>query len=677
MKQKLILAVDDDPKMRELLQVVLESAGFAVRAAAGGEAALRMIQESPPDLLITDIVLPNFDGLELVRRARRLPGLSDIPVLLISGILRSSLLGKEAMTLGKAEVMSKPLDIEELVKRASKLMNVEAEADVRTRAARRLERLRRAYLRTLPERIDRLQSDWFEYLNAGGVSALERVHRTVHAMAGTGGTLGLQRLGELAAEAEVIVGRLLARRQDVDPEVRRKMAVFLSTLVQAFGQIPSWAGIESAVAPEGEDGGGTGDGTAVLLIEDEESLARHLVFGMRSFGYHVTWAKTQEEAMQVLEARRFSATILDLILRDDANAGFAFLKQLRKGLDDRTGVVMVVSQRDDLEARLTALRMGAGSYLHKPVTIETIVEHLDRELGLVHEDEPFRVLVVDDDEIAMRQSVDILGAAGMTAVGVNEPARAVDEARRLSPDLMLVDLHLTECSGLELARVLRQDEALIFVPVVLVAPEEDEILRLEAVSAGVVDVLVKPVAPELLVAHSRARAQRGRILRRLGSHDSLTGLLNHGSVLTQLRSEVARCEREGGELAIAMVDLDGFKQLNDRLGHMVGDRVLKTVARVLKQRLRRTDFVGRYGGDEFLLVMAGTDAAGAASVLAEVRRDLAPLLEEYGEPDSRVTVSIGVADFPAHEDVAGLLEAADRALYRAKAEGKDRLAIAE
>ncbi len=667
-----VLVVDDDPKMRELLQIVLESAGFRTRAAADGEAALELVHEDLPGLVITDVVLPRKNGLELAETLRADPGTEGIPIVLVSGVHRGSLLGREAAQVGAAEFLQKPIDLEQFVETVSRILGTNSDTEGASGLKGRVDRLRQAYIRSLPERIDQLEMDWISYLKDGSPGSLQRLHRTVHGIAGTAGTLGLEQLGELAREVEDGLEDVLGDPRHFGPELKRRISVVISTLKEAFGEVPSWAGPvvsgdstrRTAQAPLG-----------VLLLEDEENAARRLAFGLEAFGYRIRWAGTADQAKEVLRSGPALATVVDLILGDDRAGGFNFLSGLKEeGLDP--GPVVVLSARHDLEARLEALRAGALTYLTKPAAMEQVVDALDQVVGTTEEEGPFRVLVVDDDPAGARRLADVLEGAGMSAMAVDDVEQAVQKARELVPDLILVDEDLTVCSGLELAQVLRQVEPLVSVPILMMAASDEEERRVEVISAGVVGVLTKPIDPAFLVSFCRARALMGRELRRRASHDGLTGVLTHVAVLEQLRAELARCVRDGCQLTVAMIDLDGFKQLNDRLGHLTGDRVLKTVGRTLHRRLRRSDVVGRYGGDEFLAVLPGSTARQAAAVMEELRQDLAPLLEEYGEPEARVTVSIGLAEFPEFGDMARLLEAADRALYEAKENGRDQIVIA-
>jgi diguanylate cyclase (GGDEF)-like protein len=189
------------------------------------------------------------------------------------------------------------------------------------------------------------------------------------------------------------------------------------------------------------------------------------------------------------------------------------------------------------------------------------------------------------------------------------------------------------------------------------------------------DFLSKPVTAQGLIASVRQRAQRHRVLRTHMEHDGLTGLLNHSALKERLVLELARAERLASPLALVMIDLDHFKQVNDSHGHAAGDRVLRALARLLRDRLRRTDIIGRYGGEEFGALLPDTDAATATQVVEKLRAAFAAIEHGAGEQRFRVTLSAGIAASPPIKDSETLAAAADAALYRSKLDGRNRVSL--
>jgi diguanylate cyclase (GGDEF)-like protein len=190
------------------------------------------------------------------------------------------------------------------------------------------------------------------------------------------------------------------------------------------------------------------------------------------------------------------------------------------------------------------------------------------------------------------------------------------------------------------------------------------------------DFLTKPIMPSHLVSSITIRAQRSRILREFMVRDSLTGLLNHTETKARLNLEVARAKRNGEQVTFAMLDIDHFKRVNDTFGHLAGDGVIKSISRLLQQRLRKTDIIGRYGGEEFAVILPNTGTFNAEKVLNEIRESFSNIRHQGEKIEFAATFSCGIASFPQYQDPFQLNTAADQALYLAKDSGRNRLVVA-
>ncbi|MBA2922835.1 GGDEF domain-containing protein [Pseudomonas sp. P7] len=179
----------------------------------------------------------------------------------------------------------------------------------------------------------------------------------------------------------------------------------------------------------------------------------------------------------------------------------------------------------------------------------------------------------------------------------------------------------------------------------------------------------------VLLAKERSEA----LLQHMALRDVLTGILNRRAILDQFSTELERARRDGSSLAVAMVDIDHFKHINDRYGHLAGDEVIRHCANHLTQRIRHSDSIGRYGGEEFLILLPSTNIEGALSVLDKLRTSLAESSAQYGEAKISVRISIGVCCVVPDEGdaIANLLAKADAALYEAKASGRNTLKLVQ
>lgn len=328
-----------------------------------------------------------------------------------------------------------------------------------------------------------------------------------------------------------------------------------------------------------------------------------------------------------------------------------------------------------LAQRIAAVRLGMAGFFTPPVDAAQLVDRLDKLLRDDREETP-KVLVVEDSPAQAAFIEAVLKQAGMHPKVIIDPMLAWGALSEVQPELILMDMYMPGCTGEELAKVIRQQPAWLSVPIVFLSAETDSTRQQEAMSLGGDDFLTKPIAPDRLIAAVWSRVRRYRSLRALMMRDSLTGLLNHTTAKERLHLEVLRAQRHGHPLSFAMVDIDHFKRVNDTWGHPTGDRVIKNLARLLGQRLRATDIVGRYGGEEFAVVLPETPGSHAVQVMNTLREVFATLPQGNAEQPFQATFSCGIASLPDHASAKALTEAADAALYEAKRGGRNQVCAA-
>jgi len=413
------------------------------------------------------------------------------------------------------------------------------------------------------------------------------------------------------------------------------------------------------------------EGRAIYLCEDDPGLCRALAAQLRCFGFEVAAYESLEAFRAAALRTRPRAIVMEMAYPGRPRGGAEAAAEI---LARHPVPLVFLTSESDLPNRLAAVRAGAGAYFVKPVNVTSLAGTLSA-LTREEEPEPCRVLIVDDDWALAEMNAAILQEVGMATRTVNDPLAALPHLLEFRPDLILMDMHMPGCNGMELARAIRQIDSYLSIPIVFLSSETDLDLQSDARRTGGDEFLVKPIKPGHLISAVFPRAERMRLIRTQMVMDGMTGLLNHTATKAFLDDTASRAGRDGGEFCFAMIDLDLFKKVNDTYGHPVGDRVLVALAGLLRQCLRKSDLVGRYGGEEFAVILPGCSLPQAVACLEQIRERFSQIRFDAGEGGFHSTLSCGVASFRDFPDSGRLCQAADQALYRAKHEGRNRVAV--
>jgi len=532
----------------------------------------------------------------------------------------------------------------------------------------------------LPERLREVEEGWRQVREtAWSEESVKTLHRLAHSLAGAGATFGFLTVTEAARELEkplkAIVQNAAPHPDDSVVEGLldglRRAARPADSAPQAAPHPPEASASEKAEKAS-PAAGVEPEQLVVLLLESDPDLGAQLARQLGRFGFRVRLLSSIEEIEDQMEHEAPRAILMDL----DAPTAPPDRAQRIASLRRRNPAVKIafLSSRTDLEARLEAVRAGGEAFFIKPVDVGTLVERLDLLTG--HgPGEPYRILILDDDPDLARYYAEVLTAAGMQAMASGNPLEIMESIAAFQPDLILLDIYMPACAGSEIAAVLRQREGTLSTPIVFLSTENGIDEQLAALSLGGDEFLTKPIAPRHLMAAVTARARYARLLRSLIAKDGLTGLLNHSTLIQRIESEVSRASRFGGSLSCAMLDVDRFKQINDTYGHAAGDRLLRSLSLFLKQRLRRSDIIGRYGGDEIAVLLPSTDAGTAHQVMSGICQSFSQIRHHAGSETFTATLTGGIATYPGLSTPEMLIEAADHALYTAKRAGRDRVEI--
>lgn len=298
-----------------------------------------------------------------------------------------------------------------------------------------------------------------------------------------------------------------------------------------------------------------------------------------------------------------------------------------------------------------------------------------------------RILAAEDDLTSRLMLVAVLKKMGHEVIPASSGREAWDELQKPdAPRLVVLDWMMPEIEGIEICRRVRQIPTTDPPYLILLTAKDDVDSIVTGLNAGANDYLIKPykiaelearigVGQRMLGLQAELNEMR-EALAHEATHDSLTGALNRRAIYEALSHEFSRASRKTSSFSVCMCDIDFFKQINDKHGHLAGDDVLKELVRTLQSNVRDYDMVGRYGGEEFLIIAPDPGGIEDNHLFERLRSVVADTKFSTQVGNISVTISMGVARFTQERTIDELIAAADEALYRAKADGRNRVVYA-
>lgn len=499
--------------------------------------------------------------------------------------------------------------------------------------------------------------------NPHDVQAVQKLAHHFHGLAGLGTTYGYPLVSELADEGEATILPLAKRA--VPPPI--PLVSRWRTLVEAM---------EGAIVQDGEPAPAAIAvlkvvNFEILIAEGDAGSATDLRTALEQEGIVVRVASTRAAAIEAIMTRPPDALITDVVLPD--GSGYDVLEALRANRGTEAAGAVVLSEAHGFIDKVRAIRSGADAFVAKPLDIPSVVRRV-LAFRQRKEQPPRRILAVEDDPTQSMLTVRILGAAGYEVVVCDDPDEFEEKLVSFGPDLLLMDVQLAghDVTGYDLVRYIRQSDGFSMLPVIFVTGETERQAVIDsAVSGG--DLLIpKPVDWDMLLTQIASRLQRATLMRELTDRDPLTGVLTRSAFESRVRHRAESDRRADRRAAtLVLLDLDHFKRVNDTHGHIAGDRVLTGLGTFLRRRLRHYDLVGRYGGEEFALLLEEATVEEGVRLMERLLAEFRDL--DHG-PAGRVAFSAGVAALGRSFDVA--FRRADAALYEAKRSGRGRVVAA-
>lgn len=408
--------------------------------------------------------------------------------------------------------------------------------------------------------------------------------------------------------------------------------------------------------------------TNVIAVIDDETSTRE-AFGviLRQFNFEVVLFNS-------IPAFEASAPQVELIILDvimpgvSQNEVFEFAhSQFKSGTP-----VITCSGLFTLETRLAAVRAKVCDFIVKPITNTSLIEKINRVLQY-QKNSQYTIVLVDDQESMGTFYKTIFNQHNIHVEYIQTAEELFDSLDDLKPDLFLLDMFMPDINGIEIATMLRQEEKFDFAPIVFLTSDETTETKLSVLEHGADDVITKQTPADLVARQVIARLNRSNVISNFVSRDALTGVLNHGQIIESASNILRLSKRNHSKNVMALIDLDNFKVVNDTYGHGSGDRVLSTLGQQLRRSLRDTDQIGRYGGEEFIVILQGVELDDAIDKLNDMRENFGQLKFKHGKSTFSVTFSAGIVSLNEFTQIRSALNVADSRLYEAKAAGRNKV----
>lgn len=674
-EQKLILLLDDDVQFRALLATVLSARGFRVLEASSGEVATSLLDEESPELLIVDGLLPDVSGADWIESVRKRD--SDTTIVFLSAYWRD-LETFERLTeeLKVSMVAYKPIQplafaetIVELLDSASKPAdsirpspsNPPPQPTNSLRA--RMARLRDEYTEELPHKLDELEA-WIKDARQRPENTM-RASSSAHRLRGTAGVYGFKLVGTLAGQIEDLLSEYAASplrvRRNLWDEVTR--ALEDARLASRLQEDPGRGGASH------DDALSAG---TILLVDDDAEARRAGTALLQKQLLDVCVASSGLEALNKASSVKLAAAIIEVNLKD--MDGFDLCRQLRQLPGKENLPLLLISTDQSVETRVAATQVGASLFIEKPIR-EDLLALAVQQVVEERSGRRRRVLILEDDLDFANHAELLLQSNEIETRKITTPAELPNALEEFRPDLLLLDNDLPVASGLDICKALRMSLEWQTLPILMITARSDDSTRIEAFRLGANDFISKPVLEEEFNARVELQLMHARMLQDRAERDPLSGLMLRRPFLAALSQRLSEAHRQQGELALAIIDIDHFKHVNDGFGHLHGDAVIAGLGQLLRQRFRNEDLRCRWGGEEFVVVLPGQKAELLEGALVRVLNEFSAMRfdAEDGQTFS-VTASAGVASYPDDGfSTQALIRRADARMYEAKRDGRNRV----
>lgn len=554
----------------------------------------------------------------------------------------------------------------------------------------KFERIRKIYVDSFPEKIQTLKSCWASLMASREFEKpLKQLRLEAHRISGSSGSHNFDDIHLLASRLDSNIVAALAEQSAwiSNKELIGNQVQALVDLLQH--QLLNYSSGKNNNSHNNDHSHGYGDneeGTTrldslqlshrellIFLVSHrpaELSLLSSLLAGR---GFTVLSFGNMERAQNTAKSLAPSIVVLDLGDAEQIDLQTISKHEFQSG-DSQPPAYIVTSRRDDAVIRKLAIKFGVEAFFATPINTHNFSSTLDVILE-TRSDNGFRVLLIARQDAPVANIEQALENEDISCRTIHAVESITDQLVNFKPDLVLITYHKGRDYWANSAGMIRLHESYFNIPVIFLLENECAESKLEALQVGADDCICGYQLEAEQIQILKQRIMRFRRANHLITTDSLTGTLNRDAFFDRANEELSLAVRRKENICLAMIDVDYFKQINDAYGHVAGDYVLRHISECLNNRLRRSDLVGRYAGDEFLVLLPDTDLENACLVLNMIRKNLTSQNISINDLEVQVSISLGLIAVKPTEviNIETFIIEADKKLYEAKVAGRNML----
>jgi len=520
--------------------------------------------------------------------------------------------------------------------------------------AEQLVPLQKIFRKQLPEKHAAIEQAWEAVEQEPNEADIKELHRSVHSLAGSGGTFGANDVSHAAHEAEILIKSAMVAEGGVDAVLQQQIGAKMANLKQV---VENWLAVDPAPElPKQLYPAEVLQGNLIYLVDANPATSQELAVNLKQMGYESRCFTCWQAFMDDCEQSDLppTAILMDVVFAEGEILDADKFARLREGTNCRVPVIFI-SARQDIEARLAAARAGAIRYFTKPLDLGKLAQTLDGLTARVPK-QPYRILYIEDEQQQLDYYTSVLEESGMVVEALNDPLKGLEAMSRFQPDLVLLDVYMPICSGLELAQVIRQEDRYAQIPIVFLSIELNLDRQLAALNLGGDDFLTKPLDSTRLVVSVNARAKRARWVSRVNRE-----------LKAALRESEYRRVALDQHAIVSLIDTEGnIIFVNDKFCHTTGYAREELIGQNIRM-IKSVHHSAEYYKELWRVISQG---GIWRNEMCKIRKNgellwldttIVPFIEEDGRPSKYGSLSTDITD----------LKLAQQALMQAKTEAED------